>query len=162
MSKYSPDCRVRFTSTDCKFQKKIVSIYAGISESDNIESKIIAKRDILDVINGCALPFSTPWYSVDNILFPIWLAEQKHWLLAILNFKERQMHVNNTLSCKGIEMVVKNALLPLCTLLPHYLLHTYFYSRTDINFSAKCYTEKSKTDCFRLVMHNDYPRGTSM
>ncbi|KAK1367645.1 hypothetical protein POM88_033737 [Heracleum sosnowskyi] len=96
------------------------------------------------------------------VLFPIWLPEQKYWLVAVLNFHKRIIRVHNTLSCEGITLIVKKALLPLCMLLPHYLLLTDFYSRTDINFSDACYTGKSKTDVLRLVMHNDYSAGTSI
>ncbi|KAK1399126.1 hypothetical protein POM88_008989 [Heracleum sosnowskyi] len=112
LTKNSPDCRMRFTSTDCKFQKNFGSVFAKISESNDIKSKITAKQDILDVINGFSLPF-------------------------------------------GFALIVKNALLPICTLLPHYLLLTNFYSRTDIDFTAPCYTDKSKTDIIRLLLQND-------
>ncbi|KAK1360828.1 hypothetical protein POM88_045302 [Heracleum sosnowskyi] len=85
-----------------------------------------------------------------------------HWLLAILDFHGREIRVRNTLSCEGIKLIVKKALLPLCMLLPHYFLLTEFCSRTDIDFSAVCYTEKSKTNFFRLVMQKDFSSGTSI
>ncbi|KAK1356943.1 hypothetical protein POM88_050199 [Heracleum sosnowskyi] len=141
---------------------KLVSTCGLIAEYEDIESTFSAYQDVLDVINGHGLAFSTPWYSVDYVLFPIWLPEQKYWLIAVLIFHERIIPVHNTLSCEGITLIVKKALLPLCMLLPHYLLLTDFYSRTDINFSAACYTGKSKTDVLRLVMHNDYSAGTSI
>lgn len=42
----------------------------NFDEDDN-ESKINENLDILDVINGCSLRFSTPWYLVDMVFFPI-------------------------------------------------------------------------------------------
>ncbi|KAK1360303.1 hypothetical protein POM88_044777 [Heracleum sosnowskyi] len=66
LSKYSADYKMNFTTSDCKLQKSIASLYADISESDDIQSKITAKQGILDVLNGVALPFSTPWYLVLN------------------------------------------------------------------------------------------------
>lgn len=158
-SKYNPDCKLSFTTSDCQFQKKISSVYLKVAESTNIESIITAKQDIFDVINGKSLPFSTPWYLVDNVLIPIWLDEKKHWVLAVVSFKERMIRVHNTLSCEGI---ILNAVLPLAMLVPHYLLLTEFYSRTDMNFTAKCYREKSKTDCFRTVMYNECISEESM
>ncbi|KAK1354344.1 hypothetical protein POM88_047600 [Heracleum sosnowskyi] len=155
LSTYSPDCRMRFTSTDCKFQKNIGSVFAKISEFDDIKSKITTKQDILDVINGFSLPFGTSWSSVDYVLFPIWLPEKKHWVLAVFYLSQREIRVRNTLSGEGFALIVKNALLPICTLLPHYLLLTNFYSRTDIDFTAPCYTDKSKTDIIRLLLQND-------
>ncbi|KAK1395259.1 hypothetical protein POM88_014315 [Heracleum sosnowskyi] len=162
LSKYGLSCEMKFTSTDCNFQKNLVSTCGLIAEYEDIESTFSANQDVLDVINGYGLAFSTPWYSVDYVLFPIWLPEQKYWLVAVLNFHKRIIRVHNTLSCEGITLIVKKALLPLCMLLPHYLLLTDFYSRTDINFSDACYTGKSKTDVLRLVMHNDYSAGTSI
>ncbi|KAK1384761.1 hypothetical protein POM88_022496 [Heracleum sosnowskyi] len=162
LSKYGLSCEMKFTSTDCNFQKNLVSTCGLIAEYEDIESTFSANQDVLDVINGYSLAFSTPWYSVDYVLFPIWLPEQKYWLVVVLNFHKRIIRVHNTLSCEGITLIVKKALLPLCMLLPHYLLLTDFYSRTDINFSDACYTGKSKTDVLRLVMHNDYSAGTSI
>lgn len=153
---------MRFTSTDCNFQKKIASTCGLIAEYEDIESKFSANQNVLDVINGYGLAFNTPWHLVDFVLFPIWLPEQKHWILAILNLQKRVVRVRNTLTCEGSTLIVKKALLPLCMLIPHYLLLTEFYSRTDIDFSTACYMEKSKTDVLRLVMKNEHYTATSM
>nr|XP_017226075.1 PREDICTED: uncharacterized protein LOC108202198 isoform X2 [Daucus carota subsp. sativus] len=100
ISKYNANCKMRFTTTNTKFERKIVSIDDN-SDSDDIVSNSSVKQDVLDEINGSFLPFSTLRMSVDIVLIPIWLPEQKHWLLAILNFCERELHVYSTLSIHG-------------------------------------------------------------
>ncbi|KAK1380365.1 hypothetical protein POM88_027109 [Heracleum sosnowskyi] len=94
LSKYNPACWMNFTSTDCNFKKKLVSTCGLIAEYAAIEFKFSANQDVLDVINGYGLAFSSPYYSVDFVLFPIWLSEQKHWLLAILDFHGREIRKN--------------------------------------------------------------------
>ncbi|KAL8101334.1 hypothetical protein AgCh_033278 [Apium graveolens] len=128
----------------------------------DFKTKISGKKDILDMINGYSLPFDMSWSSVDMVLIPIWLSDQKHRLLAVLKFSERRIIVPNTLSRKGLSVILKNALQQLSTLLPYFLLSTNFYERTDIYFSAKCYAEKEKTDRFRVVMQHGYPLVSSM
>lgn len=153
---------MKFTTPDCKFQKALaslyseISLYSYISESDKIQSIITEKQGILEMLNGVSLPFSTPWYLVDYVLVPIWLDETQHWVLAVIDFKERLITVQNTLSGKGVALIMRKAMLPLSMILPHYLLLTDFYSRTDIDFSANCYAEKSRTLCFRSLMKNTY------
>ena len=136
-------------------------MFADISDSDDILSKLSSKQEILDLMNGCTLPYSLPWSTVDSVFIPIWLNEQKHWLLAILNFRERELIMCSTLSIHGADIVVRNALLPLSTLLP-FLEMSGFYERTDIDFSAKCYTDKGINGCIRSIMESCYPRTAAM
>ncbi|KAK1354915.1 hypothetical protein POM88_048171 [Heracleum sosnowskyi] len=160
VSKHNPKCDMKFTSTNSKFQKKMVAMLSKVAQSDNIESEINAKQDIIEIIKGRGMSCNTSWCLVDFVLLPTWLPEEKHWLLATLSFDDRAIHVCNTMANDDTELIVKKALLPFCKLLPHYLLLTEFYERSDIDFTSKFYSEKSKTDCFRLVMYNDYPRAT--
>ncbi|KAK1393693.1 hypothetical protein POM88_012749 [Heracleum sosnowskyi] len=60
LSKYGSSCEVKFTSTDCNFQKKLVFTCGLIAEYEDIESTFSANQDVLDVINGYGLPFRTP------------------------------------------------------------------------------------------------------
>lgn len=158
MPKHNAQCQMKFTTPDCKFQKELASLYSETSlyscasESDKIQSIITENQGILDILNGVSLPFSTPWYLVDYVLVPIWLDETRHWVLAVIDFKNRLIIVHNTSSGKGLALIMRKALLPLSTILPHYLLLTDFYSRTDIDFSANCYAQKSRTLCFRSLM----------
>ncbi|KAK1396849.1 hypothetical protein POM88_006712 [Heracleum sosnowskyi] len=160
VSKHNPKCDMKFTSTNSKFQKKMVAMLSKVAQSDNIESEINAKQDIIEIIRGRGMSCNTSWCLVDFVLLPTWLPEEKHWLLATLSFDDRAIHVCNKMANDDAELIVKKALLPFCKLLPHYLLLTEFYERSDIDFTSKFYSEKSKTDCFRLVMYNDYPRAT--
>ncbi|KAK1399454.1 hypothetical protein POM88_009317 [Heracleum sosnowskyi] len=160
VSKHNPKCDMKFTSTNSKFQKKMVAMLSKVDQSDNTESEINAKQDIIEIIRGRGMSCNTSWCLVDFVFLPTWLPEEKHWLLATLSFDDRAIHVCNTMANDDAELIVKKALLPFCKLLPHYLLLTEFYERSDIDFTSKFYSEKSKTDCFRLVMYNDYPRAT--
>ncbi|KAK1398348.1 hypothetical protein POM88_008211 [Heracleum sosnowskyi] len=128
--------------------KKMVVMLSKVAQYDNIESEINAKQDIIEIIRGRGMSCNTSWCLVDFVLLPTWLPEEKHWLLATLSFDDRAIHVCNTLANDDAELIVKKALLPFCKLLPHYLLLTEFYEKSDIDFTSKFYYEKSKTDCF--------------
>lgn len=76
--------------TDCKFQKKFVSMFAEISEDDAILSKISGNQDILNIINGFSLPFSMSWYSVHMSCFRFsQLSKSIGFLLFCISKKDR-------------------------------------------------------------------------
>ncbi|KAL1823797.1 hypothetical protein ACET3Z_010575 [Daucus carota] len=66
-AKYNSNFTLKFYTTDLKFHKKISLIIADISDSDDIVSKLSSKQDIVNIINGCSLPYSSPWSLVDAL-----------------------------------------------------------------------------------------------
>lgn len=150
--KYDVNCAKKFTTTDSKFHKMVMSLYSSIPDCDSIDaSQISSRTDIIDVIKGSSLGYGISWSLVDHVLIPIWLGEDNHWVLAIFNIADRTIRVCNTFWKDGFEAVLKNALLPLSKLLPHFLVLTDFYKRTDVDFSAHSYAVKKKTECIKSV-----------
>ncbi|KAF1002955.1 hypothetical protein AG4045_025682 [Apium graveolens] len=146
--KYNANSTKMMTTTDTKFQKIILSLYYDIPDCDNIdESKIRSRKDILDVINGSSLPYGTSWSYVESVLIPLWLHEHNHWVIAVLNLVTREFRVCNTFEKDSAKDFYKQTMLPFSKLLPHFLLLTDFYSRSDIDFTANMYSVKGRTDC---------------
>ena len=58
---------------------------------------------------GDDIRYKTHWALFADVLFPVFIREQKHWLLGIINFANWEVHVYNTLKCYGVkEILVKN------------------------------------------------------
>ena len=69
-------------------------------------------------------------------------------------FIVREFHVYNTLNCDGVRDILVKAEIPFVQLLPKYLEATGFYDRTDIDFLANAYSNKSALDWFGVFLHH--------
>ena len=152
---------MRFTNIDTKFERKIDSIFDDISDSDDIVSNSSVKQDVLDVINDFFLPFGTPWMFVDIVLNPIWLPEQKHWLLAILNFvNENSVFV---VLCLFKEVILLSRMHFFHCLRYSHIIWTWLVFTRGlmlISLPSVRYTVKGRTNCIRSIMARWYPRTT--
>ncbi|KAL1824216.1 hypothetical protein ACET3Z_010994 [Daucus carota] len=100
------------------------------------------------------ISLSAPWTLSDDVLIPLWLAEQEHWVLGRLCFVDREFHVYSTLNCDGGRDIIVKAATPFVQLLPKYLEATSFYDRTDIDFTADAYSDKLSLDQFGVTLHH--------
>ncbi|KAM3396398.1 hypothetical protein P3S68_005404 [Capsicum galapagoense] len=78
-SKYGPICdSVKFTTTDCWFNCLIQNLYKHFVENNRDVTLITQENQIVEYMLGFFMRCNVPWNSVDNVLFPINLAEEFH------------------------------------------------------------------------------------
>lgn len=53
--------------------------------------------EIVEYILGYVMRCNVSWYSVDNVLFPINISENFHWILARLSFKDQCIYVYDSM-----------------------------------------------------------------
>ncbi|KAL1819283.1 hypothetical protein ACET3Z_014152 [Daucus carota] len=111
---------------------------------------------------GNGIRYNTHWALVADVLFFVFIREQKHWLLGRISFANREVHVYKTLKCDGVKEILVKKLRPFCKLLPFYMRITGFYERDDIDFTSKAYLNKSDADPLGLVLHHDYVKSSSI
>ena len=147
-------------STNSTFQLRVSTMYDACVKKNNFT--VYIKQEIAKVMMGDGIRYNTHWALVADVLFPIFIREQKHWLLGRISFANREVHVYNTLKCDGVKGILVKYLRPFCNLLPYYMRITGFYERHDIDFSSKAYLNKSEADPLGLVMHHDCVKSSSM
>lgn len=69
----------------------------------------------------------------------------------MFNVADWEIHFCKTFKKNAPETVLKKVVLTLSKLLPHFLVPTDLYTRTDADFSTKCYLENGKTDSIKSV-----------
>ncbi|KAK1400118.1 hypothetical protein POM88_009981 [Heracleum sosnowskyi] len=151
---------LKITYVDSTFQSRLSATF----ETINLQAaEFIVDLDIAEIIKGEIISYNIPWALSDEVLFPIWLAEQGHWILGRLNFIDGELHIYNTLQCDGVRDIIAKAANPFVQLLPSYLKATGFYDRIDINFSVDAYFGKTTLDWFGLTLHHfEFPSSSSI
>nr|XP_033510267.1 uncharacterized protein LOC117275030 [Nicotiana tomentosiformis] len=87
--KYDPDVHIKFTSTNYLFDLKIKALYKKFIAHNRNNLFLKPEHDIARYILGDEMLCSSPWHTVDHILFPINVVYNDYWVLAVLSFKER-------------------------------------------------------------------------
>ncbi|KAL1810649.1 hypothetical protein ACET3Z_020714 [Daucus carota] len=147
-------------STDSTFQNRVFTMYDACVKKNNFTINI--KQEIAKVMMGDGIRYNTHWALVADVLFLIFIREQKHWLLGRLSFANREVHLYNTLKGDGVKEILVKYLRPFCKLLPYYMKISGFYERHDIDFSSKAYLKKSDADPLGLVLHHDCVKSSSI
>ncbi|XP_062089013.1 uncharacterized protein LOC133795576 [Humulus lupulus] len=157
---YRDSTVLKFTTTDTTFQKRIEVIYDSFLKKNRDHGVMNRNHVVAEVMMGFGLSCNKYWLQVDHVLFPIFVKNEKHWILAILSFKDRLIHVYNTLSCDRKDHVALLAIEPFCVLLPTYLSIIGFYKRIDIDFCSKPYVGRPQAGSFEVVMDDDIHSGS--
>ncbi|XP_062118337.1 uncharacterized protein LOC133831951 [Humulus lupulus] len=157
---YHDSTVLKFTTTDTTFQKRIEAIYDSFLKKNRDHGVMNRNHVVAEVMMGFGLSCNKSWLQVDHVLFPSLVKNEKHWLLAILSFKDRLIHVYNTLTCDRKDHVALLAIEPFRVLLPTYLSIIGFYKRIDIDFCSKPYFGRPQAGSFEVVMDDDIPSGS--
>ena len=137
-------------------------MYDSFLKKNRDHGVVSSNHVVADVMMGRLLTCNVSWLSLDYVLFPIYVKSEKHWLLGILLFKERALHVYNTLSCDRKDHVALVATEPYRFLLPSYMAAIGFYRRGDINFFDKPYFGKSHHSSLEVIMDCDVTSSSPM
>ncbi|PHT76710.1 hypothetical protein T459_20232 [Capsicum annuum] len=144
-SKLRNDQDYRFTTTNCFFKNYIVKTYSNYYEDDT-DTVITTQQDyaqyvdvvlnedaITNIIKRYCMPSGLPWHQVDEVYVPVNCNEKFHWVLAVIDLKNRRIRVYDSLSSlRNMESI--NEINKLAAMLPTYLSDNRFFeeiSRTD-------------------------------
>ncbi|XP_070012861.1 uncharacterized protein [Nicotiana sylvestris] len=130
--KYGVDVPIRLTMTACWFNCLISNLYKEFLEKNRDMNLITETDPIVEYILGYFLRCNVPWSTVDEILFPINLSDNWHWILARLSFKDLHIYVYDSMSGARQNSAVRRPVKPYSVLLP-YFLHRIGFGDTKEN-----------------------------
>ncbi|PHT48624.1 Cysteine-rich receptor-like protein kinase 2 [Capsicum baccatum] len=125
-----------FTTTDCWFNCLIQSLYSKFlgKRKDVVVSK--EDSEIFEYILDYVMRRNVPWYSIDNVLFPINIFENFHWILARLSFKEQCIYVYDSMRGARYRRVAEKAVSTYSELIPNLLSSIDFWDKRSDGIAA--------------------------
>ena len=152
------DSYVKYTTTDNQFDQRIQALYKKFLSKNKDYSLISVDHSVAEYILGYYMSSNTSWYLVDEVLFPIHIAKEKHWILGRLNFKERCIYIYNSLRCAKSHKLMMEVLSSYSVLLPVFFeLLNVWGEHKDIDMKSEFYTSKKLLDTFEVVSVDDLP-----
>ena len=154
---YSDSC-VKYTTTDNQFDQRIQALYKKFLSKNKDYSLISVDHSVAEYILGYYMPSNTSWYLVDEVMFPIHIAKEKHWILGRLNFKERCIYIYNSLRCAKSHKLMMEVLSSYSVLLPVFFeLLDVWGEHKDIDMKSEFYASKKLLNTFEVVSVDDIP-----
>ncbi|XP_060202037.1 uncharacterized protein LOC132630482 [Lycium barbarum] len=86
--KYDKRNNFSFTTVDCLFKQRIDVVhhtYHNVETQTNVENE---EQVLIEYVKGHRLIANVPWHTVDNVLIPVNIKEENHWLLVLLSFQD--------------------------------------------------------------------------
>ncbi|XP_050215210.1 uncharacterized protein LOC126666248 [Mercurialis annua] len=158
-AKYRPVNDLRITTTDCLFDDRMTSYYVAYLKRKKSESTSVSERSLIaKYICGYNMLCNTHWKNVDEVLFPMNMKKQKHWILGRLVFKERCIYVYNSMNSNVARKSAVEAATKYSVLIPLFLAQMNFYDlRSDIDLNSQPYLNKNSNEAFRIEVVEDLP-----
>ena len=100
----------------------------------------VHERSIINIIKGFGIPAALPWHLVDEVYIPINCDQQFHWVLAVVELKNRLIRVFDS-SISTRKQTIPHEIKMLSKMLPSYLLDSGFFFK------------KMKAQNLLIVMH---------
>ncbi|XP_060210664.1 uncharacterized protein LOC132637619 [Lycium barbarum] len=91
--KYDKRNNFSFTTVDCLFKQRIDVVhhaYRNVETQTNVANE---EQVLIEYVKGHRLIANVAWHTVDNVLIPVNIQEENHWLLVLLSFKDRDCGV---------------------------------------------------------------------
>ena len=153
----SDNNEISFITVDCNFNKLIANVWDAYYNLDSTVNKESTEESIIEYINGYKIHVAAPWHTVDNILIPVNIEQIFHWVLIVVSFNERCIHVYDSLRGGSLHnSSVSNEIKKYAQLIPMYLSKSGFYRKKSINISSyPKYKSHSEVDSFEIIHVND-------
>ncbi|POO01318.1 Ulp1 protease family, C-terminal catalytic domain containing protein, partial [Trema orientale] len=91
--KYDDGITMRVTSTDSQFDLNLQSLYKLYVKKDYDTSVVNMEHVVAEYMSGYKMHCNTCWLNVDHVLIPIYMEEEKHWVLGHLSLRDRCMYI---------------------------------------------------------------------
>ncbi|XP_050222637.1 uncharacterized protein LOC126672723 [Mercurialis annua] len=150
---------LRITTTDCLFDDRMCATYVAYTKKKKHDVSTVSEcGTVADFIRGDKVLCNTHWKDVDEVLFPIHVNSQKHWILGRLVFKERCIYVYNSMQSSLSRALGIEAATEYSVLIPLFLTRMNIYQmRSDIDFNSPAYQNKHFCDSFNIVSVSSLP-----
>ena len=86
----------------------------------------VHERSIINIIKGFGIPAALPWHLVDEVYIPINCDQQFHWVLAVVELKNRLIRVFDS-SISTRKQTIPHEIKMFSKMLPSYLLDSGFF-----------------------------------
>ncbi|XP_060216301.1 uncharacterized protein LOC132643785 [Lycium barbarum] len=159
--KYDKRNNFSFTIVDCLFKQRIDVVHHAYR---NVETQTNVANEEQDItVKGHRLIANVLWHTVDNVLIPVNIQEENHWLLVLLSFKDRRLYVYNSYQSAGHNAAVRNEIKKLATQLPHFLhLAGFYVNQKSIDLvKDPAYADKGQIDILEVVYVDNLPHQTA-
>ncbi|XP_059312799.1 uncharacterized protein LOC132063987 isoform X2 [Lycium ferocissimum] len=93
----SVDASLKFTTTDCWFNCLIQTMYKQFLAKNKDVNLITQEDPIAEYMLGYFMRCNVPWYTVDDIFFLVNVAENWHWILVRLSFKDHCFYIYDSM-----------------------------------------------------------------
>ncbi|KAF3663262.1 hypothetical protein FXO38_10733 [Capsicum annuum] len=109
-----------------------LTLYKRFVENNRDVTLITQEHQIVEYMLGFFMRCNVPWNSVDNVLFPINLAEEFHCILTRLSFKDQCIYVYDSIHGAGHVFRVHKSVATYSELISYFLSCIEFWeSRSD-------------------------------
>ncbi|XP_060190413.1 uncharacterized protein LOC132619570 [Lycium barbarum] len=117
--------------------------YRNVETQTNVANE---EQVLIEYVKGHRLIANVPWHTVDNMLIPVNIQEENHWLLASV-----------CLQLVSISRAQRRA-----TLMPHFLhLAGFYVNKKSIDLvKDPAYADKGQIDSFEVVYVDNLPQQT--
>ncbi|KAG5616411.1 hypothetical protein H5410_016235 [Solanum commersonii] len=141
-SKFCSINQYRYTTTNCLFISHIKDTYERyylandddlFSTQEHIDRASAVstyERSITNIIKGFEIPAALPWHLVDDVYIPINCGGQFHWMLAVVELKNRVIRVYDS-SLGSRKKAIPHKIKILSKMLPSYLMDIGFFEKTE-------------------------------
>ncbi|KAG5591180.1 hypothetical protein H5410_041694 [Solanum commersonii] len=139
----------RYTTANCLFISHIKNTYERyylandddlISTQEHIDrasAVSVYERSITNFIKGFEIPVALPWHLVDDVYIPVNCGGQFHWVLAVVELKNRVIRVYDS-SLGSRKKAIPHEIKMLSKMLPSYLMDSGFFEKTERTSFVDC------------------------
>ncbi|KAG5631757.1 hypothetical protein H5410_003474 [Solanum commersonii] len=139
----------RYTTANCLFISHIKNTYERyylandddlISTQEHIDrasAVSVYERSITNIIKGFEIPAALPWHLVDDVYIPVNCGGQFHWVLAVVELKNRLIRVYDS-SLGSRKKAIQHEIKMLSKMLPSYLMDSGFFEKTERTSFVDC------------------------
>uniref|UniRef100_A0A3Q7FJU1 Ubiquitin-like protease family profile domain-containing protein n=1 Tax=Solanum lycopersicum TaxID=4081 RepID=A0A3Q7FJU1_SOLLC len=111
-----------FITVNYNFNKLIANVWDAYHNLDSTVNKESTEESISEYINGYRIHVVAPWHTVDNILILVSIQQIFHWVLIVVYFNEKCIHVYDSLRGGSLHnSSVSNEIKKYAQLIPMYL-----------------------------------------
>uniref|UniRef100_M1C4R9 Ulp1 protease family, C-terminal catalytic domain containing protein n=1 Tax=Solanum tuberosum TaxID=4113 RepID=M1C4R9_SOLTU len=162
-SKFQSNGNPRYTTAMCHFKSLMDEIYHTYKAQVPGQNAFTQGNSICSYINGFGTPAGIPWDQVDEVYIPVNCKEEFHWVLAVVQLKDRCIRVYDSHVVAGHNSLIKADIAKIAFLLPSYLTLSGFFDKSErvdwLNLEE--YNGKTVQDAFEIIFQSNIVQQSS-
>ncbi|KAH0706252.1 hypothetical protein KY285_010758 [Solanum tuberosum] len=162
-SQFQSNGNPRYTTAMCHFKSLMDEIYHTYKAQVLGQNAFTQGNSICSYINGFGTPAGIPWDQVDEVYIPVNCKEEFHWVLAVVQLKDRCIRVYDSHVAAGHNSLIKAEIAKIAFLLPSYLTLSGLFDKSErvdwLNLEA--YNGKTVQDAFEIIFQSNIVQQSS-